>query len=152
MSQRTRWTEAELKSAIARNPGLLKEGYVTWTKLPLSDDEKPVQGNSVRKPARLHSQRVPNKTETEFGRILRSRFPSANLRYEAIRLAFGEGQHYVGDWVVTEGTNSILIVEVKGPHKRNIDVARYKSCKAEWKHVFRFEFWQKCQGDWVQLD
>lgn len=101
----------------------------------------------------LRRARQPNKTESEFGRLLESRklrgeFPF--YAFEAITLQWGDGMKYTGDWVIFAAR--ITLIEVKGGYKWQKDVIRYKGCSAQWREFFDFEMHEKKNGIFQRID
>lgn len=100
----------------------------------------------------LPKPRQMNKTERRFADLLDARKRDGKILhwvYEGIRLKWGGGMHYTGDFVVFTGSDCPTIYEVKGAHIRDRDVVRFKGCRAEWPQ-FPFEMWQWKSGKWTQ--
>jgi hypothetical protein len=98
-----------------------------------------------------------NKTEAEFGRILEAMKLRGEILfycYEGIRLKWGDCMFYKPDFLLTKwdgASQRTVLVEVKGAHIWDRDLVRFRGCRAEWRHVFDFELWQKKGGQWERL-
>lgn len=103
----------------------------------------------------LRRARSPNKTESEFGRILEAHKQRGEIRhysFEAITLQWGDGMKYTGDFAVWNCDGTIKLIEVKGGYKWQKDVIRYKGCSAQWRDFFDFEMHEKKNGVWQRID
>ncbi len=75
-----------------------------------------------------------------------------DFRFEGVTLAWGDGMHFKADFAVKELDGTITLHEVKGDHIWKHAIVRFKGCRAEWKHFFKFAFHQRTSdGLWHQL-
>ncbi len=95
------------------------------------------------------SRRVPNKTEAEYGIILRGQWPACLVKYEPITLHC-DSCSYTPDFVVMDHDGQIIeINEVKGAHAREKDLLRLKAAAAQ--HPYRFFLNQKLKDGWTRV-
>jgi hypothetical protein len=100
-----------------------------------------------------------NKTETNFSQRLELRRLAGEIKswkFEAIRLKWGESEqgamHYKADFCIFELDGTITLAEVKNRQIWDRDRVRFRGCRAEWGHIYRFQFWQLNSGTWKQLE
>lgn len=98
----------------------------------------------------------PNKTETEYGRMLAMEFPmltDKDIVFEGLTLRMSNGHAYTPDWVLKMPGGWILCVEVKSrgangyrqPSYQRAKLA-FDQCKVEYP--FRFRWAEKVKGVW----
>jgi hypothetical protein len=58
--------------------------------------------------------RQPNRTEAEYGLMLKSKYPEADVRFEAYTLKLADGCRYTPDWDVEFPDGTLEFHEVKG--------------------------------------
>lgn len=114
---------------------------------------------------KLRLSREPNQTEHEFGLILEARRRKGEFRtveFEAITLRTGSGARYTPDYFceVEEPTSQIeladfdqrpVFFEIKGPKKWDDAIAKFKGAVDRYGRLFRFEMWDKIDGQWRQI-
>lgn len=110
----------------------------------------PVKEKPLRKP------RAMNGTETRYSLILdemKRRGEISRWVYEGIKLKWGDGMYYTGDFWVVRNTDESkrLIIEVKGAHIWEKDKIRFLGCRSEWSHEYDFELHQWAKNRWLQL-
>lgn len=146
MSQCTRWTRAELDQVLQNRPHIKAEGLVTSAQLNNFAAKVTLTTKQSKK------TKQPNKTETEFQRILEATYPGATIVFEGIRLRWGNSMHYTADFAVSHPDwLQTRLYEVKGGHIWSRDAVRFKGCAAEWEDRFVFEMWQKKKGQWERI-
>ena len=95
-------------------------------------------------------QREMNKTENELHLILKSQYPDATIRYEAIKLRLGINCHYTPDFMIARVDQPILFVEAKGAMIWDDSKVKFKTAKEQYPE-FDFQMFQKKQGTWRQI-
>lgn len=119
--------------------------------LELNADSNVIEQLGKPSPAKARSM---NKTESDFARILEARQRRGEIiafAYEGLRFKYADGLYYKPDFVVLIEDQPITIIECKGAHVWSRDRVRFRSCAAEWRDWFRFEFWQKKRGQWARV-
>lgn len=97
-------------------------------------------------PAVEAKRRTINKTEAEYGEMLKRQYPSATLRYEAYTLKLADGCRYTPDWAVEFPDGRLEFHEVKGAFI--FAKALVKPRTAAELFPQRFVLAQKRQGAW----
>lgn len=96
----------------------------------------------------------PNKTESEYGRMLQLEFPNCKIRYEALSFTVdldGDGFRYTPDWVVYLPSGGLLCVEVKNAGYKHASYGRAKlafaATRDQWP-MFDFRWAEKEKSSW----
>lgn len=100
---------------------------------------------------------VLNKTEQRMLALLKYREQKGEIRDVrvmpmSLKWGLDEQMHYMTyspdfSYISDAG---VTLVEVKGAHIRDRDIARFKGCRADWPGV-NFVMWQWKNGSWQQL-
>jgi len=96
----------------------------------------------------------PNKTESEYAKMLALEFPGCAVRFEALGLKLDNGHVYTPDWVVKQLTGQILCVEVKARGKNGFRHPSYQRAKLAYDQarldfsMFQFRWAEKQAGVW----
>jgi hypothetical protein len=102
---------------------------------------------------RIPKLRQPNKTEAEWIRIQKSRWPGCTVLYEPFSLKLPSGTSYKPDVVIVSDTSGCImeVWEVKGAFLgRSRDSLRaWKESKAFFK-FWEFRFAQKTKDGWKE--
>ena len=102
--------------------------------------------------ARISTRKGPNKTESEYGMILKAEFPQCPVIFEGLKLRLETGAVYSPDWIVKRATGEILCVEVKNAGYKFASYGRsklaYEYAKKEWP-MFEFVWAEKSKGQWI---
>jgi hypothetical protein len=125
-----------------------------------------VQGGQVRKGLKRPKQ--PNKTEAEYGLILKAEFPNAYgltlkaefanwmapmIVFEGLTMSLKSGHKYTPDWVVKLANGDILCVEVKNSAYKHASYGRsrlaFDCARTEWPFLFRWV--EKTKEGWIEL-
>lgn len=129
-----RWTEDQLKDYQSRNKQLTEIGAVHGLKTNGPDSHK-----------------VPNKTESEYGRLLELEFVGCRAIFEGMTLRMANGHKYTPDWMVIKADGTILLVEVKNAGYKHASYGRsrlaYNQCKIEYP-MFSYRWAEKEKGSW----
>lgn len=102
-----------------------------------------------------------NKTESEFARILDAKVARNEImswEYESMTLRWPDGMRYTADfcvleWIDKSGSLSlplIILIEVKGAYAWAKDIVKFRAARDKWGDRFKFEFWQKIDGEWKE--
>lgn len=101
-----------------------------------------------------------NKTESEFARILEAKVARNEImswEYESMTLRWPDGMRYTPDFVLVHHSNPdcvfsepqlLTLIEVKGAYAWAKDVVKFRAARDKWGDRFKFEFWQKIDGEW----
>ena len=110
----------------------------------------PLTGSQVAKRSIGKSVRKMNKTESEFGAMLRSEWASEYpIRFESITFHC-DSCNYRADFIVFHPNGFIAAVhEVKGPFAREKDLLRLKAAAKQFP--YRFYLNQKTKAGWTQV-
>lgn len=112
------------------------------------------QDVSAKKPAiRLPKANEPNKTEAEYGRILKIEFPTCRVIYEGITFRMEAG-NYTADWTVWYDDRLVLAVEVKSSyrfHSAGRSHMAFKAARALWPNI-RWRFAQRINETWTTAE
>jgi hypothetical protein len=106
--------------------------------------------------AKLRRGKQPNKTESEFGRILEHRKLTSgdpefiSVRFEAAKLRIAENCYYTPDWMCEDHKGRITFFEVKGGHIWDDSKVKFKAA-AELHTWANFEMHQKKGGAWTRI-
>lgn len=96
-------------------------------------------------------KRGMNKTESEFGLILKAQYPDAVIWFEQIKLRLADGCWYIPDFIRYSAlTGEFCIYEVKGRHIWDDSKVKFKCAKEQYPH-FEFQMHQKKAGQWTRL-
>lgn len=96
---------------------------------------------------------IPNKTESEYGRLLQLEFPGSRVVFEALTLHMANGHRYTPDWVVM-APEGVLCVEVKAVGKNGYKHPSYQRAKVAFDQCrvefpwFRWRWAEKVNGVW----
>ena len=98
--------------------------------------------------------RQPNKTESEYRRLLELEFKGCEIVYEGLTFLMLNGHRYTPDWIVKTPAGWMLCVEVKARGKNGFRLPSYQRAKLafdqariEWNH-FKWRFAEKHSGTW----
>jgi hypothetical protein len=106
----------------------------------------------------MRAEKLPNKTEQEFGRMLQARIDRGDLdgplMFEPVKFRIAGNCYYTIDW----GCRSLeipfvgmpIFFEVKGAHIWDDSKVKFKAAK-EMHQWARFEMWQKKKGEWKRI-
>lgn len=114
---------------------------------------------------KLRLSRQPNKTEAEFGLMLEARRRKGEFRtveFEAITLRVGSGTRYTCDYLceverpwsqieLADFDTRPIFFEIKGPQKWDDAIAKFKMAIDRYGRIFRFEMWDRIDGQWRQI-
>lgn len=109
-----------------------------------ADDKSKRAGEALRKPK--SEGRRPNRTEAEYGLILRAQFPLAEIRYEAYTLRLADGLRYTPDWSVEHPDGRLEFFEVKGVFVFSRSMVKPKAAAELFPQ--RFTVAQKLKTGW----
>lgn len=101
-------------------------------------------GGQIRKPKRL--PKGPNRTESEYGLILKAKFPQSNVRFEAYTLKLADGCRYSPDWSVEHPDRTLEFHEVKGPFIYSKALTKPRTAAELFPQ--RFTLAQKLKSGW----
>lgn len=90
--------------------------------------------------------RMPNKTETEYQRMLQAKFPGSEIRYEKYTLKLAEGCRYVPDFAVEHADGTLEFHEVKGAFVFSKALTKPKTAAELFPQ--RFVLAQKLKSGW----
>lgn len=90
--------------------------------------------------------RRPNRTESEYGLILKAQFPAAQVRYEAYTLRLADGLRYTPDWSVEHPDGRLEFVEIKGAFVFSRSLVKPKAAAELFPQ--RFTVAQKLKTGW----
>ncbi|HEX7531459.1 MAG TPA: hypothetical protein VF333_09965, partial [Pyrinomonadaceae bacterium] len=103
---------------------------------------------------KIRGSRQPNKTEAEFGRILKARKRAGefdSVTFEAVKLRIAGNCYYTPDWMTWDYEwAAIIFYEVKGSHIWDDSKVKFKAAK-ELHPWASFEMWQKKAGNWSRI-
>lgn len=95
---------------------------------------------------RMPKEKVPNKGEAEFGRLLQAAFPASEVRYEAICFRLPSGTRYTPDWTVFR-PEGMLAVEIKGAYRLGSAGASARAFKEACSSYREIEFWHATKDE-----
>jgi len=138
------YTEKEFQSML-RNPAV-----------KIAGNSKPIRANNNLVHSRDNTPKrgKPNKTESEYAKMLALEFPGCAVRFEALGLKLDNGHVYTPDWVVKQLTGQILCVEVKARGKNGFRHPSYQRAKLAYDQarldfsMFQFRWAEKQAGVW----
>lgn len=106
---------------------------------------------------KIDKQHSPNKTESEYGRMLQMEFPGALVKFEPVTFHMENGHRYTPDWVVQiPGCVSLIIVEVKARGKNGFRLPSYQRAKLAFDQCrvdypqFTWRWAEKSSGTWAE--
>lgn len=102
---------------------------------------------------KLRRSRQPNKTEVEFGLMLEARRHKGEfliVEFEAVKLKVGDGTYYTPDWICQSRYARPVIFEVKGKHRWDDAIVKYKAAKERYSWA-DFEMWEKTSDGWKRI-
>lgn len=151
------------KSLAAVNPGLNPAARLapeTGSGIVL---EAKTGQDSGKRVSRGKKRREMNATEREFAAYLQRQMDEEEIvsfDYEGLTLRWPDGMRYTSDFLVVTAIESgstdnqgaavrITLIEVKGAYCWRQDLVKWRAARANWP-LFRFEFWQKVDGQWQQ--
>lgn len=106
---------------------------------------KPVAGRLAPKRARKQT-----KTEEEFERILKARYPNSRaILWEALKFRLASRTWYTPDFVRVGNDGHVSVYEVKGPRIWDDAIVKFKVAKEQFP-FFTWEMHQKKDG-WRQV-
>ena len=103
----------------------------------------------------ISARKGPNRTESEYGRILELEFcdfSSCEVIYEGITLRLKNGARYTPDWVVMGIFPKPLLVETKNSAYKHASYGRsriaFSQCRLDWP-MFDYRWAEKTKVGWV---
>lgn len=114
-------------------------------------ESQPVEELSSVKPIPAQKEsKQPNKTEAEYGRLLRLEFV-AEPRYEAITFKLRNSHRYTPDYIIEQNNGNLLCVEVKNANYKHASYGRSKMAFAQCKidfPMFDYRWAEKTKEGW----
>ena len=125
--------------------GSIEQAAAKLPSLPDADDVQRLRCKSGK----------PNKTETEYGNILKYEYPGCEPRFEAVSIYLENGSRYTPDWCVPLPGGSLLLVEVKNGAYRHASYGRskmaFQQCRIDWPQ-FKYRWAEKFKDGWKITD
>ncbi len=97
---------------------------------------------------------APNKTESEYARLLALEFPGASITFEGLTFKLRNSHRYTPDWIVNSGDGQVVCVEVKARGKNGFRFASYgrarlafDQAKLDWPN-YQWRWAEKHNGIW----
>lgn len=154
-----KWSETELENYNRRMAGYSKEGAKSAHGDVIAPEgiqggaqgiQKALEGDS----ARFGKKRgVPNKTESEYGRMLGMEHPGCRVIFEGMSFRMSNGHTYTPDWIVLT-PDGVLCVETKARGANGYRLPSYQraklafdQCKIEYS-CFRWRWAERNKGIW----
>jgi hypothetical protein len=138
------WTYEEAVQHQIRHGFMADPAGATGTIGPSHSDQHAMVARKLRR------SRAPNKTEAEFGRMLEARRHKGEfltVEFEALKLKVGDGTYYTPDWFCHTLFARPAIFEVKGKHRWDDAIVKYKAAKERYTWA-DFEMWEKSSDGW----
>lgn len=127
-----------------------KHGFTAGPAFNSADHLQTASGQSGRHGgAPAKSKRFPkgpNRTESEYGLILKAKFPGSNVRFEAYTLKLADGCRYSPDWSVEHPDGTLEFHEVKGPFIYSKSLTKPRTAAELFPQ--RFTLAQKLKSGW----
>lgn len=139
-----------MKGALHMTPEQVAEHQIRHGFLPPSSKGTVCLMQNAPLSGKLRQSRAPNKTEAEFGRMLEARRLKGEfltVEFEAVKLKVGDGTYYTPDWFCHTLFARPAIFEVKGKHRWDDAIVKYKAAKERYTWA-DFEMWEKSNGEW----
>jgi len=140
-------TAAALEKLAAEASPAMREAIRT----ALHQPPPPAPPGLLKPSIRIPRRRKQSAPEREYGVLLTSEFPGAEVRYEALSFRLSSGARYTPDWIVLQGRETLAVVEVKGGY-RLPSAARsllaFKEAAAQFPGL-PWRFAEKREGTWI---